>query len=179
MVSTARSAASRFALLWLPLLASPPLAAQQAGASAGPTLASVPRFPVRASPIGLVADVRPREYLGVTGPRSAWLGTETGVGELWVHPLKVAREVQLSFKIPQYRAPLRGPDVASRVEVRPEGTTITYSHMSFTVKQHIVAPRDEPGVLMLLDVETFVPLEVWVSFRPELQYMWPGAFGGQ
>jgi glycogen debranching enzyme len=96
-----------------------------------------------------------------------------------VYPLKVAREVQLSFKVPQYRAPLRGAEVASRVEVRPEATTITYSHMAFTVKQHIVAPRDEPGLLMLLDVESFVPLEVWVSFRPELQYMWPGAFGGQ
>ncbi len=155
------------------------LAAQATPATPSPALPSVPRFAVAPSPLGLVADARPREYLGVTGPRSGWLGTETGVGEVWVYPLKVAREVQLSFKIPQYRAPLRGPDVARRVEVRPEGSTITYSHMAFTVKQHIVAPRDEPGLLMLLDVETFVPLEVWVSFRPELQYMWPGAFGGQ
>lgn len=142
-------------------------------------LPSVPAFPVAASPIGLISDVRPKAYLGITGPRSGWLGSETGTGEVWVYPLKVARELQLSFKVPQYRMPLRGAEVANRVEVRPEATTITYSHMAFTVKQHIVAPRDEPGLLMLLDVETFVPLEVWVSFRPELQYMWPGAFGGQ
>ncbi len=161
------------------VLPAPGPASAQAPASQAAPLTSVPRFPVHASPIGLVADVRSREYLGVTGPRSAWLGTETGVGELWVHPLKIARELQLSFKIPQYRAPVRGSDVASRVAVRPEGTTITYSHMAFTVRQHIVAPRDEPGLLMLLDVESFVPLEVQVSFRPELQYMWPGAFGGQ
>ncbi|MDP2955405.1 MAG: GH116 family glycosyl hydrolase [Longimicrobiales bacterium] len=180
MACTARSATRALAFLAAGALsAAHPLAAQRAGTETVLTLPSVPRFAVARSPIGLVADVRPREYLGVTGPRSAWLGTETGVGEMWVHPLKVAREVQLSFKIPQYRAPLRGPDVARRVEVRPEGTTITYSHMAFTVKQHIVAPRDEPGLLMLLDVESFVPLEVWVSFRPELQYMWPGAFGGQ
>jgi glycogen debranching enzyme len=139
----------------------------------------VERFEVAPSAISLVADVRPGAYLGVTGPRSAWLGTETGPAELWVHPLKVAGGFQLHFQTPQYREPIRGVDVAQRVEVRPEATTITYSHMTFTVKQHIVAPRDEAGLLVLLDVETFVPLEVVVQFEPVLQYMWPGSFGGQ
>lgn len=157
----------------------PPLAAQHEGTAMEVVLPSVPRFAVTPSPIGLLSDVRPREYLGVTGPRSAWLGNEVGNGELWVHPLKVATDFQLSFKVPRYRDPLKGADVASRVEVRPEGTTITYSHMAFTVKEHIIAPRDEPGVLLLLDVETFVPLEVVVQFRSDLQYMWPAAFGGQ
>jgi glycogen debranching enzyme len=155
------------------------LYAQATPVTESPSLPSVPRFAVASSPVGLVGAVRTREYLGVTGPRSGWFGSETGVGEVWVYPLKVARELQLSFKIPQYRAPLKGAELARRVEIRPEGSTITYSHMAFTVRQHIVAPRDEPGLLMLLDVETFVPLEVQVSFRPELQYMWPGAFGGQ
>lgn len=141
--------------------------------------AAVPRFDVRPSPISLVSDVRPGQYLGVTGPRSAWLGVETGQAELWVHPLKVARDFQLSFQIPQYREPVRGADVARSVEVRPEATTITYSHMTFTVRQHILAPRDRAGLLVLLDVETFVPMEVVVQFTPVLQYMWPGSFGGQ
>ena len=156
-----------------------PLAAQHAGTEMALTFASVPRFPIGPSPIGIISDIRPKEYLGVTGPRSSWLGDETGTGEIWVHPLKVANEFQLSFKVPRYRTPVRGADVASRVEVRPEGTTITYSHMEFTVKEHIIAPRDEPGVLILLDVETFAPIEVVVQFRSDLQYMWPGAFGGQ
>lgn len=156
-----------------------PLSAQHAGTEMELSFASVPRFPIGPSPIGLISDVRPKEYMGVTGPRSSWLGNETGTGEIWVHPLKVATDFQLSFKVPRYRAPVRGADVASRVEVRPEGTTITYSHMEFTVREHIIAPRDEPGVLILLDVETFAPIEVVVQFRSDLQYMWPGAFGGQ
>ncbi len=139
----------------------------------------VERFEVTPSPISLVADIRPGEYLGVTGPRSAWLGIETGPAELWVHPLKVATDFQLHFQTPQYREPVRGVDVAQQIEVRPEGTTITYSHMAFTVKQHIIAPRDEAGLLVLLEVETFVPLELVVQFKPVLQYMWPGSFGGQ
>jgi glycogen debranching enzyme len=146
------------------------------GADSGIT---VPRFVVAPSPIQIHAAVRPAQYLGVTGPRSAWLGTETGPAEVWVHPLKVARDFQLSFKVPQYRDPIRGADVATAIDVRPEMTTITYTHMAFTVREHILTPRDEPGILVLLDVQTFQPLDVVVQFRPVLQYMWPGAFGGQ
>jgi glycogen debranching enzyme len=163
-------------------LSLPSTAASQVGRTDVPAASArnpVERFEITPSPISLVADVRPGAYLGVTGPRSAWLGTETGPAELWVHPLKVATDFQLHFQTPQYREPVRGVDVAQTVEVRPEATTITYSHMTFTVKQHVIAPRDEAGLLVLLEVETFVPLEIVVQFKPVLQYMWPGSFGGQ
>lgn len=163
-------------------LTTPQVGAAQVGRTDVPAASArlpVERFEVSPSPIGLTYDVRPGVYLGVTGPRSAWLGTETGAAELWVHPLKIATDFQLHFKVPQYREPIRGTDVAQRIEVRPEATTITYSHMTFTVKEHILAPRGEGGLLVLLDVETFVPLEIVVQFRPVLQYMWPGSFGGQ
>ncbi|HXI21194.1 MAG TPA: GH116 family glycosyl hydrolase, partial [Gemmatimonadales bacterium] len=158
-----------------------PLAAQtdRTQMPAGHIAAAVPRFDIAPSPISLVSDVRPGEFLSVTGPRSQWLGVETGQAELWVDPLKVAYGFQLNFRIPQYHDPIRGVDVASRVEIRPEMTTITYTHMTFTVKEHILAPRNEAGLLVLLEVNTFVPMEIEVQFHPVLQYMWPGAFGGQ
>ncbi len=90
-------------------------------------LPTVPRFAIAPSPIGLRGDVRPRQYLGVVGPRSAWLGVETGEAELWVHPLKLASGFSLGFRVPEYAEPVRGADVARTVEVRPEATTITYS----------------------------------------------------
>lgn len=152
-----------------------------AGAQEGPApgSAAVARFPVRPSPIELTGAVRRAEYVGVTGPRSAWLGVESGGAELWVHPLKVARDFQLAFQVPEYRDPIPGPTVARTVTVRPELTTITYAHQSFTVRQHILAPHDEAGLLVLLDVEAVRPLEIVVTFEPVLQLMWPGAFGGQ
>jgi len=187
LTSRPAAAVPRTALIaTLLTLAAPPSvtpAAAQAGRTATPpaTLAgaSVPRFEISPSPIGLTGAVRPRQYVGVTGPRSAWLGFETGEAELWVHPLKVARDFELAFKVPQYRDPLAGRDVARTVEVRPEATTITYSHESFTVREHILAPRGEPGLLILLEVESVGPLDILVRFKPVLQYMWPGAFGGQ
>jgi hypothetical protein len=152
-------------------LLAPPLPAQQR-----PTTA---RFAVLPSPIGLSGDARPHQYLGVIGRRAAWLGEETGAAELWVHPFKLADHFELAFRIPDYVEPIRGADVARTVEIRPELTTITYSHATFTVREHILAPLDEPGLLVLLDVRAIRPLEVIVNFQMVFQYAWPGAFGGQ
>ena len=142
---------------------------------------SVPRFPIAASPVELTGPVRPGEYLGVTGPRAAWLGVETGEAELWVHPLKVGRGFRLSFQAPGYGAPIPGERVARTVEVRPELTTITYSHAAFRVRQHILAPRDTDasGILVLLDVDSPDPMEIVAEFHPVLDFMWPASLGGQ
>ena len=151
----------------------------EAGPAASEPLASLPRFAIAPSPIGLRGEARPRQYLGVVGPRSAWLGVETGEAELWVHPLKLATGFHLDFRIPEYVDPLRGADVARTVEVRPEATTITYSHATFTVREHLIAPLDEPGLLILLEVDSYRPLEIDVGFRVVLQYAWPAGLGGQ
>ena len=126
-----------------------------------------------------MGDVRPRQYVGVTGRRAAWLGSETGEAELWIHPLKLAQDFRIDFKVPQYVDPIRGADVARTVHVRPELTTIVYTHQSFTVRQHILAPLDDAALLVLLDVDATVPVDVVVSFRTVMQYAWPAGLGGQ
>ncbi len=142
---------------------------------------SVPRFPIAPSPIELTGPVRPGEYLGVTGPRAAWLGVETGEAELWVHPLKVGTGFRLAFSTPGYGSSIPGEQVARTVHIRPELATITYSHASFQVRQHILAPRDTAasGILVLLEVDAPEPIEIVAEFHPVLNYMWPGSLGGQ
>ena len=142
---------------------------------------AVPRFDIASSPIELTGPVRPGEYLGVVGPRAAWLGLETGEAELWVHPLKVGNGFRLSFSASGNAAPVPGSEVARTVRVRPELTTITYSHAAFQVRQHILAPADTAtsGLLVLLEVDAPQPLEIIAEFEPVLNYMWPGSLGGQ
>jgi glycogen debranching enzyme len=140
---------------------------------------AVPKFPITSSPIELRGDARPHQYLGVIGRAAAWLGKETGETELWVHPFKLGADFLLDFKIPDYVEPVRGRDVARTVIVRPELATIVYSHATFTVRQHILAPWSEAGLVVLLDVQTFRPLEIIASFKSVLQYAWPGSLGGQ
>lgn len=139
----------------------------------------VRRFPIEASPVQLSGDVRPHEYVGVVGRRAAWLGFETGEAEAWLHPLKAARDLRLAFRIPEYVDPVEGKEIARMVTVRPAVTTITYSHASFTVQQHILVPLDRPGILLLLEAEAVRPLEILLSFQPVLQYAWPAGLGGQ
>ncbi len=140
---------------------------------------TVPRSPLPVTELELRGPARAGEYLGVVAPRAAWLGRETGEAEVWVHPLKVVRELRLAFRVPEYRDPIPGASVARTVRVRPEGATVEYAHASFSVRQHVLVPRDEPGVLVLLEVDAARPLEVIVEFQPVLQLAWPGGFGGQ
>ncbi len=127
----------------------------------------------------LKGPARPGQYLGAVGPEAAWLGFETGEGEVWAHPLKVARDIRLSFSIPQYAEAIPGGQLAASVEVAPGHVQVTYSHEAFVVRQHVLAPRDLPGILILLEVDAVVDLEIRVEFQPVLQYAWPGGFGGQ
>ena len=156
------------------------LQAQEGSSSPATTALKVQRFPLNTTDWrSIQGPGRSGEYVGVVGTKAAWLGFETGEGEVWIHPLKVAREISLSFKIPEYSDPIPGANVARRVEARPEAHTITYSHAAFQVKQHILAPRERPGILLLLEVDAVVDLEIHVEFQPVMQYAWPGGMGGQ
>lgn len=160
-----------------------PAEAQERGAGTVAEMA-VPRFhiPTESSQLpypSLSGDARPREYLGVVGSRSAWLGFEDGSGEVWVHPLKVVRDLRISFKIPAYVDPIPGASLARRVTIRPGLATVEYDHAAFKVRQHVLAPRDAPGILILLEVDPVVELSIHVQFQPVMQYAWPGGFGGQ
>src|SRR5438093_3344779 len=47
------------------------------------------------------------------------------------------------------------------------------AHAAFRVEQIMFAPIDEQGVVVLLDVESVLPLTITASFRPRLRLMWP------
>lgn len=103
------------------------------------------------------------------------LGYENETFEVWTYPLKILRDFRLEVEIEGYPLPYDGRDLMTRVEVRPEATTITYTHAAFTVRQIVFAPIDEPGLVMLLDVDSARPLTLSGVFRPDLRLMWPGA----
>jgi glycogen debranching enzyme len=139
----------------------------------------VPKFEVQYSPIQLEGPARQGIYLGGVGRAAAYFGQETGSLEAWAWPVKLLHEFELSFKIDDYSEPIPGASVARRVIVRPELMTVVYSHATFTVKQHLLVPLHEPGVIVLLDVEAVKPLEIVASFKADLDLMWPAGIGGQ
>ena len=138
-----------------------------------PAAASVARFAFRKSGLELERTTRAGAFYSVTGRRAAAFGYEHRPLEAWVYPLKILDDFKLSFNIEGYPLEFEGADTLARINVRPEATTFTYSHAAFTVRQTIFAPVDEPGIIMLLDVQSVLPLTVNVSFRPRLRLSWP------
>jgi hypothetical protein len=140
---------------------------------------TVPRFERPASPIALDGPARPTAYLEASGRRAAFLGREDGSFEAWVYPMKILRGFELAFEIEDYASPIPGASLASRVDVRPEASTIRYSHASFTADATWLVPLEESGGLVLLDVDASAPLTVHARFHTDLRLMWPAGLGGQ
>ena len=119
--------------------------------------------------------VRPREFLPVTGQRSALFGNEAGEMEVWVYPLKLFREFHLNF-LTEGRV-LPAETLARTLSVRPESATILYAGDTFTVRETLFVPVAEPGAILVLNVETEQPLEIEAVFHRDFQLEWPAALG--
>ncbi|NQV72108.1 hypothetical protein HQ496_03220, partial [bacterium] len=168
---TSRSLLFRLSILLSLLLAYP---------SNGQALnGTVPEFDVAISDLVISQEASASTYFDQTGRKFAILGTESGEFEAWAWPLKLFVHFNLSFFIGTSTQPIEGRDIVTRIDVRPEVTTITYVYQSFTAKAHVVVPPGEAGALVLLDVDSNEPLSVVVSFVPTMQPMWPAGLGGQ
>lgn len=137
------------------------------------------RFPILDSAPHLQRAVAPSTYCESVGQQSAIFGFERGIFEVWVYPFKIVSELQFSVALPTYNMMVKGPDIARRIIVRPELTTLIYSHDLFTIQQHLFAPVSAPGVIFLFEIDCYAPLELWISFQPNLIPMWPAGLGGQ
>ena len=144
--------------------------AQSSSAQTSPT---IPRFALPASGPVLERTTNAGSFFDVVGRRAAVFGYENRGLEAWVYPLKIYEDAELHFSIDDYPVPIAGTDVMRRVEVRPEATTLVYTHPAFTVRHVVYAPIDEMGVIQLLDVTTSRPLNIEMSLRPDLSLMWP------
>ncbi len=140
---------------------------------------SIPVFPVGDSDLTITRLSQPNTYFDKVGRKFAVLGYESGTFEAWAYPLKLFRNVELSFLIGSSTEPIEARDIVRTIAASPEATTLTYVFQSFTVKAIYVTAIDEPGGYVLLDVRSTEPLTIVCSFLPVLQPMWPAGIGGQ
>jgi glycogen debranching enzyme len=145
--------------------------AQCAAAQVSPGL--VKKFTLNRSGLELERRTQLGSFYDVVGRKSGIFGYENQSLEAWVYPLKVLDDFNLSFQLQGYPLDIHGPDITVAINVRPEATTFTYSHPAFTVRQIIFAPIEEQGIVMLLDVQSVLPMVITGSFRPKLRLMWP------
>ncbi|MDZ7359998.1 MAG: GH116 family glycosyl hydrolase [candidate division KSB1 bacterium] len=129
--------------------------------------------------IALKGSVRPHAPISVAGQKSMIAGTENGIFEAWIFPYQICHGFQLFYQNKEAVIPIPLAGLAQDIEVRPEATTITFSHPLFTVRETLLAPVDLPALIVLLEVDSYQDLTLIASFFPAMEPMWPAGLGGQ
>ena len=105
--------------------------AQSAGSS-GVVLKPVEAFKLSGEGPGIRRRVQAGQPFTVAGTRGVVLGQQEGTFEAWVLPVKLLSHFTIRANVDGYPVPIDVNAAASEIEVRPDHTTITYSHIAFT-----------------------------------------------
>ncbi|WP_396271433.1 amylo-alpha-1,6-glucosidase [Granulicella paludicola] len=133
-------------------------------------------FPMRLDGPMLSEAVQTGVPFTVAGPQGVIVGQQQGEFESWILPVKLMSHLQIEAHVDNYAVPLDITSMARQIEVRPDRTTITFSHIAMTLKMTIFAPDKAPdgtGAVVLLQLDSVSPLNLQLSFTPEMRPMWP------
>jgi glycogen debranching enzyme len=120
------------------------------------------------------------EPFTVAGLQGVLVGQQQGVLESWVLPYKLLSHLTLEADVAGYPVPIDLNAQARELEVRPDRTTITYSHIALTVRQIMLSPDSAPegtGPVILFQVDALHPTDLVLRFTAELRPMWPAPGG--
>jgi glycogen debranching enzyme len=112
----------------------------------------------------------------VAGARGVIPGQQEGTFEAWVLPVKLLSHFTILAHVEGYSVPIDLNADAAEIEVFPDHTVITYSHIAFTVRQIMFAPddaEDGTGAVVLFQIDSTRPMDLTFSFTPEMRPMWP------
>jgi glycogen debranching enzyme len=116
------------------------------------------------------------EPFTVAGPRGVLVGQQQGELEAWLLPVKLFSHLTVEAQVEGYPVPIDLNQQAREIEVRPESTTITYSHIAVVVRQTMFAADEMPagtGAVILFQVDSPHAVDLTVRLTPEMREMWP------
>lgn len=145
-------------------------------------LQPVAAFPLADSPITLRRHVESEKPFTVAGECGALLGQQNGDFESWIFPIKLFSHFTIEANVDGYNVPIDVNRDAAEIEVSPDHTTITYSHIAFTLKEILFATQcshqDGTGVMVMFQLTSIRPMTLIFSFTPEVKPMWPAPISG-
>jgi glycogen debranching enzyme len=146
-------------------------------------LGTVPNLSIADSPIGLRRHVEEEKPFTVAGECGAMMGQQNGSFESWIFPVKLFSDLTIQAHVDGYDVPIDVNRDAAEIEVSPDHTTITYSHIAFTLKEILFATQcsqqDGTGVMALFEIASIRPVTLTLSFTPEMKDMWPAPVSGE
>jgi glycogen debranching enzyme len=139
-------------------------------------LRPVAAFPIREDGLAIRRHVEAGKPFTVAGTCGAMPGQQEGTFEAWVLPVKMLSHFAIRAEVEGYSVPIDLNADAAEIEVFPDHTVITYSHIAFTVRQIMFAPddaEDGTGAVVLFQIDSMRPVDLTFSFTPEMRPMWP------
>ena len=137
---------------------------------------SLPRIGFEMGGPVLRAGTEARKPFTVAGERGVLVGQQDGSFEAWVLPIKLLSHMTIEANIQDYTVPIEVNQQAAEIEVHPDRTVITYTHIGFTVRQIMFSPDDAPpgaGPVVLYQFDCLKPTDFVFRFTPDLLWMWP------
>jgi len=139
-------------------------------------LQPVNSFPLKEGGLVIRRHVESGMPFTVAGTQGVILGQQEGIFEAWTLPVKLLSHFSIKAEVEGYPVPIELKDHAREIEVFPDRTVITYSHIAFTLRQIMFAPDEMEagtGAVVLFQVDSARPVDLTFSFTPEMRPMWP------
>jgi glycogen debranching enzyme len=111
----------------------------------------------------------------VAGMQGVIVGRQQGVFEAWLLPVKLLSNLRIEAEVDDYPVPIDMNQHSAAIEVFPDHTVITYSHIALTVKQIMFAPdamEAGTGAVVLFEIDSVRPVRLTLRFTPEMRPMW-------
>ena len=137
---------------------------------------SIPAIQLDTSGPVLRAHAEPEKPFTVAGERGVVVGQQDGTFEAWLLPVKLLSHLTIEADIEGYTVPIDVNRQAAEIEVRPDRTVLTYTHIGFTVRQIMFSPNEGEagtGPMVLFEFDCVRPTDFTFRFTPELRWMWP------
>ena len=99
--------------------------------------------------------------------------------EGYLYPFRVFHDLRVSFRMEGSDALIEGRSVAQSVSITPSTVTRLYAAGGLRVREILFVPVDQPVLVILYEVESKLPVDIKVAFRPDFDLMWPAGIGGQ
>jgi glycogen debranching enzyme len=144
-------------------------------------LRPVDAFPMKEDGLAIRRHVEAGVPFTVAGTRGVIPGQQEGTFEAWVLPVKLLSHFAIRAEVEGYSVPIDLNGDAAEIQVFPDHTVITYSHIAFTVRQIMFAPdeaEDGTGAVVLFQIDSTRPMDLTFSFTPEMRPMWPQRSSG-
>ncbi len=144
-------------------------------------LAPLENFVPAQNALHLRQHAEPLKPFTVAGECGTIVGQQDGQFEAWLFPVKVLSHMRIEAQVENYDVPIDVNAHAAEIDVEPDHTTITYSHIAFTLRETFFAAQCGPqdpaksttGAMVLFTLDSIRPMTLTFNFTPEVKPMWP------